>query len=85
MGHIVRAGPEDDRFQRRAGRNRIAADDVICQDAPFQRATRLAGTPLKERVFKVLDYGTMAGAKFAPNSAAKVREVEDELLAMCSA
>jgi phthiodiolone/phenolphthiodiolone dimycocerosates ketoreductase len=31
------------------------------------------------RVFKILDYGTMAGTKFAPGSAAKVRAVEDEI------
>lgn len=35
------------------------------------------------RVFKVMDYGGMAGAKFAAKSAAKVREVEDEVLRLC--
>ena len=32
------------------------------------------------RVFKLLDYGGMAGLKFSADSAAKVRETEDELL-----
>ena len=35
------------------------------------------------RVFKVMDYGGMAGARFAARSAAKVREVEDEVLRLC--
>jgi phthiodiolone/phenolphthiodiolone dimycocerosates ketoreductase len=34
------------------------------------------------RVFKVLDYGAMGGLAFGSGSAAKVREVEDELLRM---
>ena len=32
------------------------------------------------RVFKVMDYGGMAGLKFAAKSPAKVRETEDEVL-----
>jgi phthiodiolone/phenolphthiodiolone dimycocerosates ketoreductase len=35
------------------------------------------------RVFKVMDYGGMAGAKFAAKSAQKVIEVEDEVLRLC--
>lgn len=35
------------------------------------------------RVFKVMDYGGMAGAKFAAKSAQKVIEVEDEILRLC--
>jgi phthiodiolone/phenolphthiodiolone dimycocerosates ketoreductase len=35
------------------------------------------------RVFKVMDYGGMAGAKFAARSAQKVREVEVEVLRLC--
>jgi phthiodiolone/phenolphthiodiolone dimycocerosates ketoreductase len=35
------------------------------------------------RVFKVMDYGGMAGAKFAAKSAEKVRAVEDEVLRLC--
>ena len=36
------------------------------------------------RVFKVMDYGGMAGAKFAAKSAAKVRAVEDEVVRICA-
>jgi phthiodiolone/phenolphthiodiolone dimycocerosates ketoreductase len=35
------------------------------------------------RVFKVMDYGGMAGAKFAAKSAANVIKVEDEVLRLC--
>jgi phthiodiolone/phenolphthiodiolone dimycocerosates ketoreductase len=35
------------------------------------------------RVFKVMDYGGMAGAKFAARSAQKVLEVEDEVVRLC--
>lgn len=35
------------------------------------------------RVFKVMDYGGMAGAKFAARSAQKVIEVEDEIMRLC--
>jgi phthiodiolone/phenolphthiodiolone dimycocerosates ketoreductase len=35
------------------------------------------------RVFKVMDYGGMAGQKFAANSARKVIEVENEVLRLC--
>jgi phthiodiolone/phenolphthiodiolone dimycocerosates ketoreductase len=35
------------------------------------------------RVFKVMDYGGMGGVKYSANSAQKVREVEDEVLALC--
>ena len=36
------------------------------------------------RVFKVMDYGGMAGAKFAAKSGAKVLEVEDEIMRLCA-
>ena len=36
------------------------------------------------RVFKVMDYGGMAGAKFAAKSAAKARAVEDEVMRLCA-
>ncbi|MDE2405846.1 MAG: LLM class flavin-dependent oxidoreductase [Sphingomonadales bacterium] len=36
------------------------------------------------RVFKVMDYGGMAGAKFAARSAEKVRAVEDEVVRLCA-
>ena len=35
------------------------------------------------RVPKILDYGGMAGLKFAASSAQKVREAEDELMKLC--
>jgi phthiodiolone/phenolphthiodiolone dimycocerosates ketoreductase len=35
------------------------------------------------RVPKVLDYGGMAGLRFAATSAANVRAVEDELMRLC--
>ncbi|MEO6093424.1 MAG: LLM class flavin-dependent oxidoreductase [Novosphingobium sp.] len=35
------------------------------------------------RVFKVLDYGGMAGLKYGARSAEKVRQVEDEVLRLC--
>jgi len=37
------------------------------------------------RVPKILDYGSMAGAKFAASSPGKVREAEDELLRLAGA
>jgi phthiodiolone/phenolphthiodiolone dimycocerosates ketoreductase len=36
------------------------------------------------RVFKVMDYGGMAGLKYGAKSAAKVRAVEDEVLRLCA-
>ncbi|MGA7054293.1 MAG: LLM class flavin-dependent oxidoreductase, partial [Mycobacterium sp.] len=35
------------------------------------------------RVPKILDYGAMAGLKFAASSAANVRTAEDELVRLC--
>jgi phthiodiolone/phenolphthiodiolone dimycocerosates ketoreductase len=32
------------------------------------------------RVFKLMEYGSMAGLKFSARSAEKVRETEDEVL-----
>jgi phthiodiolone/phenolphthiodiolone dimycocerosates ketoreductase len=37
------------------------------------------------RVPKILDYGGMAGLKFAARSAQKVREAEDELMRLVTA
>jgi phthiodiolone/phenolphthiodiolone dimycocerosates ketoreductase len=36
------------------------------------------------RVIKMLDYGGMAGTKFAARSAQRSREAEDALLRMCN-
>jgi phthiodiolone/phenolphthiodiolone dimycocerosates ketoreductase len=35
------------------------------------------------RVPKILDYGAMAGLKYAASSAANVRAAEDELIQLC--
>jgi phthiodiolone/phenolphthiodiolone dimycocerosates ketoreductase len=35
------------------------------------------------RVFKVMDYGGMAGQKYSAKSAEKVRAVEDEVVRLC--
>ena len=35
------------------------------------------------RLFMILDYGALAGLKFAATSAEKVRQVEDEILRLC--
>ena len=48
---------------------------------PKQIAQKMKGfVDAGMRVVKILDYGGMAGLKFGPGSAAKVREAEDELM-----
>ena len=37
------------------------------------------------RVFKIMEYGGMAGLKYGALSAGKVRAAEDELLRLCGA
>lgn len=55
--------------------------DLLPCGEPKQVARRLKGfCDAGLRVFKVLDYGAMAGLKFGARSAQKVRETEDELL-----
>jgi phthiodiolone/phenolphthiodiolone dimycocerosates ketoreductase len=55
--------------------------DIIPCGSPKQVARKLKGfCDAGMRVFKILDYGAMAGLKFGPVSAGKVREAEDELL-----
>ena len=55
--------------------------DIIPCGSPKRVAQKLKGfCDAGMRVFKVLDYGAMAGLKFGPTSAAKVRETEDALL-----
>jgi phthiodiolone/phenolphthiodiolone dimycocerosates ketoreductase len=57
--------------------------DILPCGSPKRVASRLkAYCDAGMRVFKVLDYGAMAGARFAANSAQKVRETEDILMAM---
>ena len=54
---------------------------IIPCGTPKQVARRLKGfVDAGMRVVKVMDYGGMAGLKFAARSAEKVRAVEDELL-----
>lgn len=60
--------------------------DIFPVGTPKQVAAKLKGfVDAGMRVFKIMDYGGMGGSKFGAASAAKVREAEDELLAMCSA
>jgi phthiodiolone/phenolphthiodiolone dimycocerosates ketoreductase len=55
--------------------------DLLPCGTPKQVAHKLKGfCDAGMRVFKVLDYGAMAGLAFGANSAAKVRETEDALL-----
>ena len=61
-----------------------AIRDIFPVGTPRQVARKFKGlADAGMRVFKVLDYGGMAGAKFAATSAAKVRETEDEVLRLC--
>jgi phthiodiolone/phenolphthiodiolone dimycocerosates ketoreductase len=55
--------------------------DIIPCGSPKQVARKLKGfCDAGMRVFKILDYGSMAGLRFGAISAPKVRETEDELL-----
>jgi len=57
--------------------------DLIPCGTPKQVAQKLAGfCEAGMRVFKILDYGAMAGLEFGAASAPRVREAEDELLAL---
>ncbi|HEX8058246.1 MAG TPA: LLM class flavin-dependent oxidoreductase, partial [Novosphingobium sp.] len=61
-----------------------AITDLIPVGTPQQVAKTFKGfCDAGMRVFKVMDYGGMAGLKFAAGSAAKVRETEDEILRLC--
>lgn len=62
-----------------------AIRDIFPVGTPREVAARLKGfADAGMRVFKVMDYGGMAGAKFAGGSARKVLEVEDEVLRLCA-
>jgi phthiodiolone/phenolphthiodiolone dimycocerosates ketoreductase len=55
--------------------------DLVPCGTPKQVAQKVKGfCDAGLRVFKVIDYGGMAGLKFGATSAAKVRETEDEVL-----
>jgi len=59
--------------------------DIYPVGTPRDVALRMKGyADAGMKVFKMLDYSGMAGARFAPASAAKVLAVEDELLRLCS-
>ncbi|HEX7753234.1 MAG TPA: LLM class flavin-dependent oxidoreductase [Novosphingobium sp.] len=61
-----------------------AIRDIFPVGTPQEVARKFKGfADAGMRVFKVMDYGGMAGAKFAATSAAKVRETEDEVLRLC--
>jgi phthiodiolone/phenolphthiodiolone dimycocerosates ketoreductase len=62
-----------------------AIRDIFPVGTPRQVAAKLKGfADAGMRVFKAMDYGGMAGAKFAARSAQKVIEVEDEVLRLCA-
>lgn len=55
--------------------------DIFPCGTPKQVAQRVKGfCDAGMRVFKLMEYGAMAGLRFSANSAEKVREAEDELL-----
>ena len=61
-----------------------AIRDIFPVGTPKQVAAKLKGfVDAGMRVFKVMDYGSMGGARFGASSAMKVRETEDELLLLC--
>lgn len=58
-----------------------AITELLPVGTPKQVAQKFKGfVDAGMRVFKVMDYGGMAGLKFSATSAAKVRETEDEVL-----
>ncbi len=58
--------------------------DIFPCGTPKQVAAKMKGfCDAGLRVFKLMEYGSMGGLKFSANSAAKVREAEDELLRLC--
>jgi phthiodiolone/phenolphthiodiolone dimycocerosates ketoreductase len=61
-----------------------AIRDLIPCGTPKEVAAKFKGfCDAGMKVFKVMDYGGMAGLKFGAASAAKVRECEDEVLRLC--
>ena len=58
--------------------------DIFPVGTPREVAGQLKGfADAGMRVFKIMEYGSMGGLRFSANSAAKVREAEDELLSQC--
>ncbi|MDE2301814.1 MAG: LLM class flavin-dependent oxidoreductase [Sphingomonadales bacterium] len=65
--------------------NTQAIRDIFPVGSPRQVAAKFKGlADAGMRVFKVMDYGGMAGLAYGAKSAAKVRAVEDEVLRLCS-
>ena len=59
--------------------------DIFPCGTPAQVARKLKGfCDAGMRVFKIMEYGAMAGLKYGAISAAKVRDTEDELLRLCN-
>jgi phthiodiolone/phenolphthiodiolone dimycocerosates ketoreductase len=55
--------------------------DIFPVGSPKQVAQKIKGfADAGMRVFKLMEYGSMGGIRFSANSAAKVRETEDEIL-----
>lgn len=62
-----------------------AIRDIFPVGTPRQVAQRMQGfVEAGLKVIKFMDYGGMAGTKFGALSAAKVRQAEDELMALCN-
>ena len=60
--------------------------DIFPVGTPKQVAAKIKGfADAGMRVYKLLDYGAMGGMRFGANSAAKVRETEDEIQKLCGA
>jgi phthiodiolone/phenolphthiodiolone dimycocerosates ketoreductase len=59
--------------------------DIFPCGTPKQVAQKMTGfCDAGMRVFKLMEYGSMGGLEFSANSAAKVRETEDELLKLAN-
>ena len=66
--------------------NPQAIRDIFPVGTPQQVAEKLKGfVDAGMRIFKILDYGSMAGLQFGAASPAKVRAAEDELLRLVGA
>jgi phthiodiolone/phenolphthiodiolone dimycocerosates ketoreductase len=62
-----------------------AIRDIFPVGTPAEVAAKFKGlAEAGMRVFKVMDYGGMAGLKYGARSAEKVRAVEDEVLRLCA-
>jgi phthiodiolone/phenolphthiodiolone dimycocerosates ketoreductase len=60
--------------------------DIFPVGTPSQVAAKLKGfADAGMRVYKIMDYGAMGGIRFGANSAAKVRQTEDEIQKLVAA